>query len=157
MAETADFVYIRNPLAGAVNIPVVGMLVPGENKVDRALYLKTIKHKDESGNEVNGCVDWKQLPGFTVRDPSKKQGPTDMDEAEAIAFVLGTNKPEILDELRQSEGRKKVIAAIEHQAKYLDIQSQSPATLKAMLKSEQETYKRESAVVALTKAVNRTE
>ncbi len=155
MPETADFVYINNPLPGAANLPVIGLLVPGENKVDRSLYLKTT-NREEDGKAIKGCIDWHGNP-FTVRDPAKQQGPQDMSEADAVSFVLNTNTPAILDELRQTEGRKKVIAAIEHQSKYLDLPSQSPSTLKAMLKAETDKYKREEAVKALTKAVNRTE
>lgn len=153
----ADFVFITNPLKGAVNVPVIGVLSPGANKVEHRAYERTVKHKDADGNEVPGCVDWKQLPGFTVRDPAKHQGPKDMSADEAVAFALNCNKPELLAELKRDEKRKAVISAIEHQAKLLALESQSIASLKAMQKAERDYYKRDAALAAITKAVEKRE
>ena len=157
MPESADFVYITNPLKGAVNVPVVGVLSPGANKVERSAYEKTVKHKDAAGNDVPGCVDWKQLPGFTVRDPAKRQGPKDMSADEAVAFALNINKPEMLAELKKDEKRKVVLAAIEHQSKLIDLENQSMASLKGMQKIERDLYRRDDATAAITKAISKKE
>ena len=159
-----DFVFITNPLPSANNLPVIGVLSPGENKVPRAAYLKAIDHVEKkmvNGKElevqVAGAVPWGQLPGFTVRDPAKKQGPKDMPADEAVAFVLNVNKPEMLAELREAEKRKAVLAALDHQAKFLDLASQKPGSLRSMLLAEREIYKRPDAVNAISKAVERQE
>ena len=103
-------VYITNPGAGANNLPVIGILKPGVNAVDRKLY--------EAGKK---SIPWDQLPGYSVRDPAKKQGPKDMSADEAVAFAIDTNDVGILESFRRTEKRNSVVSAIDHQLKCLDL------------------------------------
>ncbi len=164
----ADTVYVTNPTAGAVHLPVIGVIMPGVNAVEAAAYDKTVDRVeekdeqvlqqkssangqpcvDENGNaimervikrvakQVKGCIDWKTL-GFQVRDERRQQGPKDLTEGEAVAFMLACNDAALLESFKAGEKRKKVLAAIDRQIVVLTLDQQSIAKLKAVMKIEE--------------------
>lgn len=136
--KKSAFVHYLNKCPGLLVLPVVGQLSPGWNKVPRAVHEATRRADGTSVIPADAPIE--------VRDDSLT---VSQSEPKAIATVLETNQPQMLDEVLREEVRPAVRAAAEHQKKVLRLEELPSEELQALARSE----KREEVLTAISRVV----
>lgn len=139
-APKAPYVYYNNNCDGLLQLPVVGQLKPGWNKVERAIHEATFM-RDEEGNIRTGA-DGKPLSFIPKDAPVQVRDGGSLTKCEnepaAIGTVLETKQVPLLDEVLKDEDRPAVREAAEHQKRVITLDEVPREDLKRIAEKEAE-------------------
>jgi hypothetical protein len=138
-APKAPYVYYNNNCDGLLDLPVVGQLKPGWNKIDRAIHEATWM-RDQDG-EIRKDKDGRPLSFIPKEAPVQvRDGGSltkGLSEPSAVGTVLETKQTELLDEVLQDEDRPIVRTAAEHQKRVLTLDEVPRADLQRISDQEE--------------------